>query len=666
MKQHLLHRTLVLVSALAVSGGTATAQQTRPAAFPGFGGASNGLVLANNGRPFNSQPLIVDLGNLTGCSVSAFREIVFGTFDPSAGVRRLNVICHKTGTTWGQATGFPVNLPGDPNSPAVGNIDTDPALEIVISYGSTFDFAAGTGGVKAFETDGTVKWTLVPRDVDPADGRPDAVLSTPAIGDVDGDGIAEVAFGALDQHVYLVDGRNGFSKTGWTDGAGAGKFVSDTVFSSPALHDLDGDGRAEVILGIDAQPGSIPGNTLNGGALMVWRWDGANFPGYPKFFDQQIGSPPTIGDITGDGRPEIVHGTGYFWTDANNGPSQGQPARRIYAWQCDGTAAPGWPVTINGESDAEPALADLNGDTQLDVVVTFSLQRAQNTYQMQAFRGNGTALFAAQMPRDFFNGNLSAGSPIVGDVMGGDSTPEILVASNSEIVVFSSTGVQLTDSNGFPPPSPLSFSANMTLGNAAIGDLDGNGVPEVLAISSSPFPNNTNTEIWAWNPTGRTTPPLWGFSRREATRRGVVAGTASCGNPADCVPSTAPTRFHSITPCRAYDSRVGGAGGPLLSGAPRRTIDLRAGCPAVPVGAVSAALNVTAVDATAGGFMTFVMAGCTSPTPTQTIHYQTGIRANNAVLPLSRDGNCRLGAQNSSTPGATVHLIVDVFGYFAP
>jgi hypothetical protein len=143
------------------------------------------------------------------------------------------------------APGFPVTLPGDVySSPAVGDLDDDGDPDIVVGYGSTIEGPSSMGGVRAFRRDGTLLWQRVAGDfVGPSDGIPDPVMSTPAIGDVDGDGLTDVAWGGLDAHIHLVRGT---ASTG-----GLATFVRDTSLS-PALADLDGDGKPEIVIGADA------------------------------------------------------------------------------------------------------------------------------------------------------------------------------------------------------------------------------------------------------------------------------------------------------------------------------------------------------------------------------------------------------------------------------
>jgi len=74
--------------------------------------------------------------------------------------------------------------------------------------------------------------------------------SSPALGDVDGDGKLEVIFGTYnyknDNYIYALNGEDG--NEAWSYRIGAPR---DIVRSSPALGDLDGDGMLEVVVGCD-------------------------------------------------------------------------------------------------------------------------------------------------------------------------------------------------------------------------------------------------------------------------------------------------------------------------------------------------------------------------------------------------------------------------------
>lgn len=123
--------------------------------------------------------------------------------------------------------------------------------------------------------------------------------------------------------------------------------------------------------------------------------------------------------------------------------------------------------------------------------------------------------------------------------------------------------------------------------------------------------------------------------------------------------------FYSVTPCRAVDTRGNGApiqGGALLSGVPR-ALPLGGVC-GVPLTATAVSLNVTITQATGAGFITAYPWDQGVP-GTSLINFSAFvIRANNGVLALAFDGSGTLGAVAMVTGGGSVHLIVDINGYF--
>jgi hypothetical protein len=101
-------------------------------------------------------------------------------------------------------------------------------------------------------------------------------------------------------------------------------------------------------------------------------------------------------------------------------------------------------------------------------------------------------------------------------------------------------------------------------------------------------------------------------------------------------------------------------GGPALVANTDRFL-VPAGRCGVPSGARALALNVTVTQGTAAGSLSLYPAG-SGPGATTTISYRAGqTRANNAVLSVGTDDAVFI---RCTQPSGTIHLIVDVSGYF--
>lgn len=136
---------------------------------------------------------------------------------------------------------------------------------------------------------------------------------------------------------------------------------------------------------------------------------------------------------------------------------------------------------------------------------------------------------------------------------------------------------------------------------------------------------------------------------------------ASQGEFVTATASTGPSAFYTLTPCRVVDTRLaaGPLGGPALAANSDRLFPIAGTC-GIPSTARAVALNVTATESTTLGDVR-VSPG-DSPPMVSAVNYQTGqTRAHSSLIGLDSQGRISVRA---SQPSGTVHLIVDVTGFF--
>jgi hypothetical protein len=120
--------------------------------------------------------------------------------------------------------------------------------------------------------------------------------------------------------------------------------------------------------------------------------------------------------------------------------------------------------------------------------------------------------------------------------------------------------------------------------------------------------------------------------------------------------------FFTVAPCRVVDTRLqpdGSQPQPLTADAPRPFVVVGGSC-GVPTTAAVAVVNVTAAGSNAAGHLAAYATG-QAGSSTSVLNFAAGaVRANNAALRIGADGSVTVVAV-----GATVHLVIDVVGYYA-
>ncbi len=280
-----------------------------------------------------------------------------------------------------------------------------------------------------------------------------SVYSSPSVGDIDGDGDYEVLIGSFDSTIYAFEG-NGALK--WS------KALGGSEISTPALGDLDGSGTPEIVVG------------SSDGKIYVLKGDGSDFIS-PLQTGGLYSTSPALADLDSDGALEII-------SASKDG--------KIFAWHGNGTAVKGWPAQAGPISRVmSPSVGDLDADGDLEVVVL----TGKNV--LYAFHGNGTSM--PGFPISHYE-NIGFTSPSLAD-LDGDGTLEIILGASFRNATLEYGKIYAWHINGSTVSGFPRSMARWIKSSPGISDIDIDGKNELVVVE-----DNGKVSIWemgnkSWN-----------------------------------------------------------------------------------------------------------------------------------------------------------------------
>jgi hypothetical protein len=377
------------------------------------------------------------------------------------------------------------------SSPAIADLDGDGDFELMVGYGpiGTSQCKGGMAMLDA-HTGAIIKlidsvelktrlkfWAMFP-----------AIYSTPAISDLDNNGLKEIIWGSFDRHIYQYTTR--------VDGTIKLKYqyqAADTVWSSAATYDQDGDGEKEIFIGTDISKNTlISPPTPNGGYIYslaatpragTWKqvFRSTTVVNWRRSINQTAFGVPTIADvISSNPGPEMIMGTGYYF--------QGEVGKFFKVFRLsDGKVLRTF--TVGKPSASQPAPADLDGDGDLELVFTIDGGEVRAVDPE-----TGITMWSHFTSRD----DVGHTSPAIADLDCNGSLEVIFGSANSLTILSGQDGEVLKTLNTGPG-----------LATPAIGDLNEDGKIDIIAtnnkgvygftnfnqVGSAPMANQTNCAI---------------------------------------------------------------------------------------------------------------------------------------------------------------------------
>ncbi len=376
-------------------------------------------------------------------------------------------------------------------------------------------------------------------------------VSVATVGDVNGDGFADVIIGA-DLYdagqtnegrafVYHGSATGLLSTPAWTGESDQGG--ANFGLSVATAGDVNGDGYSDVIVG----SWQYDNGQTDEGRAFVYHGSAASpataaaWTGEGNQLDARFGwSVATAGDVNGDGYSDVIVGASLY----DNGQADEGRAFVFHGSAAGLVTTPVW--TVEGEANfaelgtSVATAGDVNGDGYSDVVVGVPFYGNPQQTQGRVYVYHGSASGLAMTPswtamNDRSTGEFGYSVATAGDV-NGDGYSDIIVGARTRSTVQVGEGTALVyhgSSSGLSTTPDWTRESNVMNAHfghcvSTAGDVNGDGYSDVV-VGAPDYNGNGRADVYHGSSTGLNTTPGWFL---ESAQAGSVFGrsVASAGD----------------------------------------------------------------------------------------------------------------------------------------